>query len=243
MNNLEIFKNNEFGEIRTIIENGKVLFCGSDTAKALGYVIPSKAVNTHCKGVSKMEVPTKGGIQEMLFITEGDVYRLITHSKLPSAEKFESWVFDEVLPTIRKTGGYVNNDEMFINTYLPYADEPTKMLFRTTLHSINKLNEQVTEMKPKAEYFDALVDRNLNKNLRDTAKELKMAPSIFNHFLLSNGFLYRDTKRKLKPYQAKVAQGIFVLKEFVNKSGYADVQTLVTPKGRETFRLLVKEEH
>lgn len=67
----------------------------------------SSAVNTHCKGVSKMEVPTNGGIQQMLFISEGDMYRLITNSKLPSAEKFESWVFDEVLPQIRKTGGYI----------------------------------------------------------------------------------------------------------------------------------------
>lgn len=108
MNDLKIFENPEFGSIRTTEKDGKVLFCGSDVAKALGYAIPSKAVNTHCKaeGVSKMEVPTNGGIQEMLFITEGNVYRLITHSKLPAAEQFEHWVFDEVLPTIRKTGTY-----------------------------------------------------------------------------------------------------------------------------------------
>lgn len=106
MNSLKIFKNKNFGQVRTIEEDGKILFCGSDVAKSLGYAIPSKAVNTHCKGVSKMEVPTNGGNQEMLFITEGDLYRLITNSKLPTAEKFESWVFDEVLPSIRKTGQY-----------------------------------------------------------------------------------------------------------------------------------------
>ncbi len=120
MNNLQIFKNEQFGEIRTIEENGKVLFCGSDVAKALGYAIPSKAVNTHCKGVSKMEVPTNGGVQEMLFIPEGDIYRLITHSKLPSAEQFEGWVFDEVLPSIRKTGGYSLNG-------IPLIDDPSKV--------------------------------------------------------------------------------------------------------------------
>jgi len=106
MNDLQIFKNQEFGQVRMFEVKGKPLFCGSDVAKALGYAIPSKAVNTHCKGVSKMEVPTNGGVQQMLFITEGDMYRLITNSKLPSAEKFEIWVFDEVLPSIRRTGLY-----------------------------------------------------------------------------------------------------------------------------------------
>lgn len=104
---IQVFNNDVFGQIRMMEKEGKVFAVGSDVAKALGYSIPSKAVNTHCKGVSKMEVPTNGGIQEMLVITEGDIYRLITKSKLPSAEKFESWVFDEVLPQIRKTGGYI----------------------------------------------------------------------------------------------------------------------------------------
>ena len=100
MNNLQIFKNTEFGEVRTIEENGKVLFCGSDCAKALGYTNSRKALGDHCKGVTKRSTLTAGGKQEMSFISEGDLYRLITHSKLPSAEKFESWVFDEVLPSI-----------------------------------------------------------------------------------------------------------------------------------------------
>ena len=104
-NKMAVFNNREFGSIRVIEQNGKYLFCGSDVAKALGYAIPTKAVNTHCKGVSKMETPTAGGIQKLLFITEGDVYRLIVHSRLPGAERFEKWVFDEVLPMIRKTGG------------------------------------------------------------------------------------------------------------------------------------------
>ena len=106
-NKMAVFNNREFGSIRVIEQNGKYLFCGSDVAKALGYAIPTKAVNTHCKGVSKMETPTAGGIQKLLFITEGDVYRLIVHSRLPGAERFEKWVFDEVLPMIRKTGGYM----------------------------------------------------------------------------------------------------------------------------------------
>lgn len=106
MNEIQIFNNSEFGEIRTIEENGKVLFCGADVAKALGYARPKDAISAHCKGAVKHRILTNGGMQEMNFITEGDVYRLVTHSKLPNAERFEVWVFDEVLPTIRKTGSY-----------------------------------------------------------------------------------------------------------------------------------------
>lgn len=105
-NALYVFKNASFGQLRTIEENGKILFCASDIAKALGYTNPRKAVGDHCRGVTKRYAPTTSGEQEMSFIPEGDVYRLITHSKLPSAEKFESWVFDEVLPKIRQTGSY-----------------------------------------------------------------------------------------------------------------------------------------
>lgn len=106
MNELQIFNSGEFGEIRTIEIDGKPYFVGSDVAKALGYSNPRKAILDHCKGVTKRDTPTSSGIQSMSYINEGDLYRLIMKSKLPSAEKFESWVMDEVLPTIRKTGSY-----------------------------------------------------------------------------------------------------------------------------------------
>ncbi|ATA61190.1 antirepressor [Geobacillus stearothermophilus] len=149
-------------------------------------------------------------------------------------------MFDEVLPTIRKTGGYVSNDEMFINTYLPFADEQTKMMFRGVLETVRRQNEQIAAMKPKVEYFDALVDRNLLTNFRDTAKELKIKERYFINWLLENKFVYRDQKGKLKPYAAYVPE-LFELKEW-ERNGKADVQTLITPKGRETFRLLLKKE-
>lgn len=106
MNELQIFNSGEFGEIRTIEIDGKPYFVGTDVAKALGYNNPRDAVSRHCKGVVKHDTPTSSGIQSMSCINEGDLYRLIMKSKLPSAEKFESWVMDEVLPTIRKTGSY-----------------------------------------------------------------------------------------------------------------------------------------
>lgn len=106
MNEIKIFENAEFGSVRTIEENGKVMFCGSDVAKALGYKEPHKAISRHCKGGMKRPTPTNGGLQEMIFISEGDIYRLAAKSELPGADKFESWIFDEVLPSIRRTGGY-----------------------------------------------------------------------------------------------------------------------------------------
>ena len=106
MNELQIFNSEEFGDIRTIEINGKPYFVGTDVAKALGYSNPRKAILDHCKGVTKRDTPTSSGVQSMSYINEGDLYRLIMKSKLPSAEKFESWVMDEVLPAIRKTGSY-----------------------------------------------------------------------------------------------------------------------------------------
>lgn len=106
MNELQIFNSEEFGNIRTAEIDGKPYFVGTDVAKALGYNNPRDAVSRHCKGVAKRDTPTSSGIQSMSYINEGDLYRLIMKSKLPSAEKFESWVMDEVLPTIRKAGSY-----------------------------------------------------------------------------------------------------------------------------------------
>ena len=112
MNELMIFNNPEFGEIRTIEEDGKVLFCGSDVAKALGYSNPTKAINDHCKGIAERRTnDSLGRQQNMKFIPEGDIYRLAAKSELPGADKFESWIFDEVLPSIRRTGGYINGKE------------------------------------------------------------------------------------------------------------------------------------
>lgn len=106
MNELQIFSSNEFGEIRTIEIDGKPFFVATDVAMALGYANPRKAVKDHCKGVTKRDTPTSSGMQQMSYINEGDLYRLIMKSKLPSAEKFENWVMNEVLPSIRKTGNY-----------------------------------------------------------------------------------------------------------------------------------------
>lgn len=243
MNQLQVFNHEMFGELQVLVENGNVYFPATEVAKTLGYSNTSDAIIKHCKkdGVAFREViDSLGRKQQKKFITEGNLYRLIARSKLPEAEKFESWVFDEVLPTIRKTGGYVANEDMFINTYLPFADDQTKLMFRGVLETVRRQNEQIAAMKPKVEYFDALVDRNLLTNFRDTAKELQIKERFFIDWLMKNKFIYRDQKKKLKPYAAYVPE-LFELKEW-ERNGRADVQTLITPKGRETFRLLLQKE-
>ena len=106
MNEMQVFQNSEFGELGVLEIEGKPWFPATACAKSLGYKRPADAITAHCKGSVKYRVLTNGGEQELKFIPEGDLYRLITHSKLPGAERFEKWVFDEVLPSIRKTGGY-----------------------------------------------------------------------------------------------------------------------------------------
>ena len=116
MNQMEIFKNPEFGSIRVIEENGKYLFCGTDVAAALGYSNSRDAIIRHCRYVVKRDAPHPQSPDRkisMTFIPEGDLYRLIVHSKLPSAEQFEQWVFDEVLPTIRKHGAYLTREKLW----------------------------------------------------------------------------------------------------------------------------------
>ena len=113
MQQVMLFENQEFGRLRMIFIEGKQYFMANDVAKALGYADCPKAIRTHCKGVAEMDTPTNGGVQSVKFIPEGDVYRLIIRSKLPKAEEFEKWVFDEVLPSIRQTGNYISEGSQY----------------------------------------------------------------------------------------------------------------------------------
>lgn len=239
MNELMIFNNPEFGEIRTIDENGSVLFCGNDVAKALGYKRPNEAISAHAKGTVKRRTLTDGGEQEMLFITEGDIYRLAARSKLPGAEKFESWIFDEVLPSIRRSGGYINGQrDMSPEELLSQALKVADRVLADREARISRLSVQNQIMSPKADYFDQLVERNTLTNFRETAKQLGAPPQSFVRFLLDKKYIYRDKKGKLLPYEDK-NNGLFEVKECLNeKTQWSGTQTLITPKGRETFRLL-----
>jgi len=247
---VQVFNHSMFGELPVVVVGGVEWFGGAEAAKALSFSDPHKAIANHVDEEDSTVHPvlTSGGKQNKKFINESGLYSLIFGAAKQGnnpeikekAKQFKRWVTAEVLPTIRKTGGYVANEDMFINTYLPFADEQTKMMFRGVLETVRRQNEQIAAMKPKVEYFDALVDRNLLTNFRDTAKELQVKERFFIDWLLKNKFIYRDQKKKLKPYAAYVPE-LFELKEW-ERNGRADVQTLITPKGRETFRLLLKKE-
>lgn len=246
MNELMIFNNPEFGEVRTIEENGKVLFCGSDVVKALGYKNPTKAIADHCKGtVERRTNDSLGRQQNMKFIPEGDIYRLAAKSELPGAERFEGWIFDEVLPSIRRHGAYMTEetlDKMItspdfgIKLLTALKDEQDKRKALEAANSALTVENQI--MSPKADYFDELVNRNLLTDFRETAKQLSIPPKKFVGFLLEKKYVYRDKRGKLLPYEDK-NNGLFEVKETYNeKTQWSGTQTLVTPKGRETFRLL-----
>jgi phage antirepressor YoqD-like protein len=208
-----------------------------DVTNALGYSNSRKAISDHCRWVTKCYIPhpqSPGKSLEVNAIPEGDLYRLISNSELPSAVKFEGWLYDEVLPSIRQNGGYINNQENLT---------PEQIVANALIVAQNIILQKdkvITEMQPKAEYFDELVERNLLTNFRDTAKEFGIKEKDFVIFLLDHGYVYRDKGRKLKPYADK-NKGLFELKEFTSQySDHAGVQTLITPRGRETFRLLIK---
>ena len=255
MNELKIFEHPKFGKIRTITENGVTLFCGSDVAKALGYKKPSDAIATHCPYTVKRSIGVQTGVKadgspamqqmEMLFIPEGGVYRLAARSDLPGADEFDHWIFDIVLPSIRKHGAYMTPDtiqkllsdpDTIIQLATALKEEQGKRKELEAANSALTVNNQI--MQPKADYFDELVDRNLLTNFRETAKELGVKQTKFINALLDLEYVYRDKRGKLMPY-AKKNDGLFEVKECFNeKTKWNGTQTLITPKGRETFRLL-----
>ena len=240
-NKIEVFKNEQFGEVRTILEGETLLFCGSDVARALGYAIPSKAVNTHCKGVSKMEAPSHGGTQTMLFITEGDVYRLIVRSKLPAAEKFEHWLFDEVVPTIRKTGGYMTDSLLErIQKEPAVIMEFAQALIREK-NRVKALEGELNTAKPKADYYDAFINPDDCTNIRTTAKELKIPERKFVQFLLREKYLFRSPSGQLLPYNKDSNAGLFIVRDFVTYC-YTGSQTYFTPKGKDVIRVKIQKK-
>lgn len=144
MNSVQIFNNERFGRVRVAMTSDKPMFFANDVAKALGYVEYQKAVRTHCKGVSEMDTPTAGGIQRVKYIPESDVYRLVMRSKLPQAEQFQDWVCDEVLPAIRKTGGYM---------VAKVDDTPEMIMARAVLvanETINRQKQQLEQAEKKS---------------------------------------------------------------------------------------------
>lgn len=167
-NKLMAFNNEEFGEIRTVIIDNEPWFVGKDIASSLGYKRATKAIQDHVDREDKDEIPIKdsiGRMQKTPVINESGLYALIFGSELESAKKFKHWVTSEVLPSIRKNGGYVDNEDVFIETYLPFADDETKNLFKITLADSRKKNEIIKQQKNEIKTLNTENDLLSEKNL------------------------------------------------------------------------------
>lgn len=241
MQELKIFENPAFGQVRIVEREGEPWFVGKDVAAALGYQNPQRAIRDHVddedKGVTEMVTP--GGIQPVPIINESGLYSLVLSSKLPTAKAFKRWITSEVIPSIRKTGGYIAGQaELSPEELMARALMVAQKTLAERDARISTLTVENQIMAPKAEYFDDLVDRNLLTSFRETAKQLEIKEKAFIAFLLEKKFIYRDKKGKLMPYAEK-NNGLFEVKECFNeKTQWSGTQTMITPKGRETFRLL-----
>jgi len=252
MNNLQIFNNPEFGQVRTLETNEKILFCGSDVAKALGYQDTVNALKQHCKSdgvVFHHIIDSLGRDQQAKFITESNLYRLIVNSKLPSAEQFEIWVFETVLPSIRKNGGYIANQEtltseQIIANALIVADQ-----------IIKNQNARIEAQKPKVLFADAVSASNSTILIGELAKIIKgngvdIGEKRFFEWLRVNGYLIsrRGTDYNA-PTQKAMNLGLFKVKETVinHSDGHitVNITTKVLGKGQAYFvnKFLDQEEN
>lgn len=247
MNELQIFNYNG-GEVRTVQKDGEPWFVLKDVCTALGIShVKDTANRLENDEVGQTEViDSIGRTQTATIINESGLYSVILRSDKPEAKPFRKWVTSEVLPSIRKHGAYMTPETLeaailspdyLLKVVTALKDETDK---RKALEAVNsRLTVENQIMHPKADYFDELVDRNLLTNFRETAKELGVPPKKFVQFLIDKKYLYRDKKGKLLPFEGKNG-GLFEVKETFNeKTQWSGTQTMVTPKGRETFRLLM----
>lgn len=246
MENVQIFESDKFGQIRTAGTSEEPLFCLADVCKALELQVQNTKQRLKEDGVYSINLTDSlGREQQALFVNEQNLYRVIMRSDKPQAEAFQDWVCGEVLPSIRKNGAYMTEKtleralaepDFLIQLATQLKEERNK---RILAEKDNKI------LKPKADYFDDLVDRNLLTNFRDFAKELNVGQKYLIEWLISNRYIYRNEKGKIKPY-SKYSEGdsrLFEVKEYkATNNSHSGTQTLITPRGRETFRLLIPRQ-
>ena len=250
-NKMQVFQNEEFGKIRTILIDHQPWFIGTEIAAALGYANPRKAMADHVDAEDRNTVTIRDGIKgnpNKTIINESGLYSLILSSKLEGAKRFKRWVTAEVLPSIRKHGAYMTDSllEQTANN-ADVAAQVAKALYEE--RSLNKklagqlaLTEaQLTTALPKAAYYDALVACPNCTGIRLTAKELGVPQSMFTAYLVRKKYAYYDESGKMHPYALPYRNGLFVVREFVAKNGHNGTQMLVTPKGRQLFQMELAE--
>lgn len=243
MNEIKLFENPEFGQVRVLEREGEPWFVGKDVANMLGYQNSRKALADHVdeedKGVTKCD--TLGGMQDTVIINESGLYSLILRSQLPEAKAFKRWITHEVIPSIRKTGGYIQGQEqMSDEALMAKALNVAHRVLEEREKRIAALEQEKALMAPKADYFDALVDKNLLTNFRDAAKEIGVTQTELIKFCEQQGYIYRDANGSIRPYaQYAKPDGYFALKDYQTEH-HAGVQTLLTPKGKEACRLMLQ---
>ena len=245
MTDIKIFENERFGTVRTLEEDGRTLFCGSDVAKALGYTNPRKALSDHCKGVTKRDTPTAGGVQQMSFIPEGDIYRLAARSELPGAEEFERWIFDEVLPSIRKHGLYATAET--VDRMLADPDTAIRLLgeIKAEREKRRQLEEQADRDRPKVLFAEAVATSSSSILVGALAKILRqngvdIGQNRLFEWMRKNGYLSRRRGGDFNvPTQRAMEAGLFEIKEtaITHADGHVTVNKTVkvTGKGQQYF--------
>ena len=245
MNDLQIFENKDFGKVRIVTVDNLPWFVAADVCRALDIANSRDAVkrlDDDERGV--VSTDTLGGIQEMTVVNESGLYSLVLGSRKPEAKQFKRWITHDVIPTIRKTGGYVNNDELFVRTYLPNADDTTKALFRSTLETIRTQNAKIEEYKPKAIFADAVSASKTSILVGELAKILHqngvtIGQNRLFEWLRNNGYLCCYGERYNMPTQRSMEMSLFEIKETTinNPDGSIRVSRTVkvTGKGQQYF--------
>lgn len=236
MDKIKIFENQEFGKIRTLEMNGEPWFVGKDVAEILGYTNPQKALRDHIDEEDKTvnDSFTVNGTRGIL-INESGLYSLILSSKLESAKQFKRWITHEVIPSIRKTGGYVSNDDLFISTYLPYADDATKALFQSTLATVRSLNAKIEADKPKVLFADSVAAAKNSILIGDLAKLIRqngvdIGQKRLFQWMRDNGFLIKCGESRNMPTQKGMELELFDVKETTINNPDGSVRITKTPK-------------
>ena len=247
MNEMTVFENEQFGNVRVIERDGDPWFIAMDVCRALDIANTSDAL-MRLDDDEKMTIDLtdshsrqRGGAQSLKIINEPGLYALALSSRKPEAKAFKRWITHEVIPSIRKNGAYISGQEHMTDMELiSKAVIAAEKVLIERERRIAELTGTVEQMSPKAEYFDDLVDRNTLTGIRETAKELDVRQNDFVGFLLNSKYCYRDQKNKLQPFAEYVGE-YFELKETKSdRNGWSGTQLRITPKGREAFRLLVK---
>ncbi|PJH91830.1 phage antirepressor KilAC domain-containing protein [Bacillus sp. SN1] len=236
MNQLQTFKNDLF-EVAAKVENDQILFDVERVAKSLG-IIQEKNNKQYIRWerVNEYLPQSSPEVGKGDFIPEPLVYKLAFKASNQIAEQFQDWLAIEVIPTIRKTGGYVANDELFIQTYLPQADENTKLLFKTTLHTMKEQSKQIETMKPKVIFAEAVESSESSVLVGELAKIIQqngvdIGPNKLFQWLRDNGYLIRKKGESFNlPTQRSMDMGLFEIKKRTVSNLDGSIRTTRTPK-------------